>query len=81
MPAISSCRSRNSSTYSQHEPITNICYFLVPAPNLRRNPQEQPMSTFTTIGLDIAKPLKATDVLDPSFNAAVLSGVQEAAAR
>jgi sulfonate transport system substrate-binding protein len=29
----------------------------------------------------IPKPLKAADVLDPSFNAAVLSGTQEAAAR
>jgi len=29
----------------------------------------------------IPKPLKAADVLDPSFNAAVLSGTQEAAAQ
>jgi sulfonate transport system substrate-binding protein len=29
----------------------------------------------------IQKPLKAADILDPSFNAAVLSGTQEAAAK
>jgi sulfonate transport system substrate-binding protein len=29
----------------------------------------------------ITKPIKATDVLDPSFNKAVLSGAQEATAR
>jgi hypothetical protein len=40
MPASNSDRLPNSLTYSQHEPITNICYFLVPPLNLRRNPCE-----------------------------------------